>query len=64
VNIFHHPSVIGVLLVGIAFNAMLGILGLLGFELLDALYLASTFLTIIGAVAVQYLSERSGKDDG
>lgn len=56
-----HPTVVGTLLVGIIFNIVLSILGLLGFRLLDALYLTLILLTIIGSLAVQMLIRYSRK---
>ena len=47
---------------GICFNSLPGILGLMGFEFLDALFATTTFLTIIGAVALQHLISRSEKE--
>lgn len=60
-NKLSHPTVIGILLVGITFNIMMIILGLLGFRLLDALYLTVILLTIIGSLTVQMLLRHSRK---
>jgi len=57
-RVFEHPSFIGVLIVGIVFNLVLGILGLLGFALLDALWITAALLTIIGAGLVQEFIQR------
>lgn len=62
-RVFEHPSFIGALIVGIVFNLVLGILGLLGFALLDALWITSALLTIIGAGIVQHLIQ-TRKDEG
>ncbi len=56
-----HPTIIGILLVGIAFNIILSILGLLGVELVDALYLTLMLLTIIGSLTVQMFIRYSRK---
>lgn len=56
-----HPTIIGILLVGIAFNIILSILGLLGIKLVDAFYLTLILLTIIGSLAVQMLIRYSKK---
>jgi uncharacterized membrane protein len=50
-------------MMGILFNSVLGILGLLGFTLLDALWMTASLLTIIGAAMVQHLiqNERDKK---
>lgn len=56
-----HPVFIGAVLIGICFNIVLGILGLLGLALLDALWITAALLTIIGAVLVQHLIQ-SRKD--
>ncbi|MBZ0309459.1 MAG: hypothetical protein K8I82_25575 [Anaerolineae bacterium] len=64
INKLVHPTVIGTLLVGITFNIMLIILGLLGFRLLDALYLTFILLTIIGSLTVQILLRHSRKAGG
>jgi hypothetical protein len=61
INKLTHPTIIGILLVGISFNIILSILGLLGVELVDALYLTLMLLTIIGALAVQMLIRYSRK---
>jgi hypothetical protein len=58
-RVLQHPTFIGALMVGIVFNLLLGLLGALGFELLEALYLTAVLLTIIGAVGVQFLITRS-----
>ncbi|MCL4876215.1 MAG: hypothetical protein KJ064_06140 [Anaerolineae bacterium] len=56
-----HPTIIGILLVGIAFNIILSILGLLGIKLVDAFYLTLILLTIIGSLAAQVLIYYSRK---
>ncbi|KAB2893813.1 MAG: hypothetical protein F9K28_07640 [Bacteroidetes bacterium] len=56
-----HPTILGILLVGIVFNIVLSSLGLLGVELLDALYLTFILLTISGSLAVQMLIHYSRK---
>lgn len=61
INKLSHPTIIGILLVGISFNIILSILGLLGVELVDALYLTLMLLTIIGTLAVQMLIRYSRK---
>lgn len=61
-RIMQHPSFVGALLVGISFNLVLGLLGTLGFELLDALYLTAALLTVIGAVGVQFLITRRRRE--
>jgi len=61
-RIMRHPTFVGALMVGIAFNLLLSLLGALGFALLDALYLTAVLLTIIGAVGVQCLITRSRRD--
>lgn len=53
-RLFDSPVFIGVVMVGIVFNIVLGILGLLGFTLLDALWITASLLTIVGAVVVQH----------
>ena len=55
------PQLIGLLLVGIVFNFVLGILGWLGFALLDALWITAALLTIIGAAVVQGWIEQQGQ---
>lgn len=57
----HHPACVGALTIGICFNAMLGILGILGIPLVDAFYLTILILTIIGAAAVQMVLRRNRK---
>ncbi|KAB2902481.1 MAG: hypothetical protein F9K27_16690 [Anaerolineae bacterium] len=52
------PSLVGLLVVGILFNIVLGILGLLGFTLLDALWVTASLLTIIGAAVVQHFIQQ------
>lgn len=52
------PSLVGLLIVGILFNIVLCSLGLLGFTLLDALWLTASLLTIIGAAVVQHLIQQ------
>lgn len=61
INKLAHPTIIGILLVGIAFNIILSILRLLGVGLLDALYLTLILLTIICSLAVQMLIQYSRK---
>lgn len=51
-------SLVGLLVVGILFNIVLGILGLLGFTLLDALWITASLLTIAGAVVVQHFIQQ------
>lgn len=60
---FASPVFIGVVMVGIVFNSVLCILGLLGFALLDALWLTASLLTIVGAAIVQHCiqQERDNK---
>lgn len=58
----HHPSFIGAMVVGILFNVVLGVLGMIGFELIDAMYLTTTLLTIVFAVGVHYLIQGSRSD--
>lgn len=60
-RLFEQPSFVGALIVGIVFNIVLGILGLLGFALLDALWITSALLTIVSAGIVQHLIQ-SQKD--
>jgi hypothetical protein len=55
-----HPAFIGAVIVGICFNIVFGMLGLLGFALLDALWITASLLTIIGSALVQHLIQ-SGK---
>jgi hypothetical protein len=55
---FDHPAFIGVLLVGICFNIVFGILGLLGFALLDALWITAALLTIVGSALVQHMIQK------
>lgn len=52
------PSLVGLLVVGILFNIVLGSLGLLGFTLLDALWVTASLLTIIGAAVVQHFIQQ------
>ncbi len=52
---FNHPAIIGAVVIGICFNLVLCTLGLLGFPLLDALWITSALLTIVGAAVVQHL---------
>lgn len=54
---------IGLVMVGISFNVVLTVLGLLGFELVEALYLTITLLTIAGAIVVQHLIQHHRKDE-
>ena len=58
-----HPAFIGAVIVGICFNIILGILGLLGFALLHALWITAALLTIVGSVLVQHMIQ-SGKGEG
>jgi hypothetical protein len=46
-------------MVGILFNSGLCILGLLGFTLLDALWMTASLLTIGGAVTVQHFIQQA-----
>jgi hypothetical protein len=62
-SIFAHPAFIGALIVGICFNILFGILGLLGFALLDALWIAAALLTIVASALVQHMIQ-SGKGEG
>ena len=59
-HLFEHPTFIGAVIVGICFNIVFGMLGLLGFALLDALWITASLLTIIGSALVQHLIQ-SGK---
>lgn len=61
-RLFQSPTFIGIVILGIIFNLVLGILGLLGFALLDALWMTASLLTIIGAALVQYLIESRQKE--
>ena len=62
-RLLHHPAFIGALLVGITFNIVFGMLGLLGFALLDALWITAALLTIVASALVQHLIQ-SGKGEG
>lgn len=55
---FDSPVFIGVVIVGIVFNSVLGILGLLGFTLLDALWITASLLTIVGTAIVQHFIQQ------
>ena len=58
-----HPAFIGAVIVGICFNVVFGILGLLGFAMLDALWITAALLTIVGSALVQHMIQ-SGKGKG
>ena len=58
----HQPACVGALIVGISFNVVLGLLGVMGMSLTDALYLTVMILTMSGSAVVQVLLHRSGKD--
>lgn len=45
-------------MVGILFNSVLCSLGLLGFTLLDALWIAASLLTIVGVAMVQHFIQQ------
>lgn len=55
---FDSPVFIGVIIVGIVFNSVLCILGLLSFDLLDALWVTISLLTIVGAAMVQHFIQQ------
>lgn len=57
-HLLDSPVFIGVVIVGIVFNIVLGILGLLGFTLLDALWVTASLLTIVGAAMVQHFIQQ------
>lgn len=58
-RLYESPTLVGLLMVGILFNSGLCILGLLGFTLLDALWMTASLLTIGGAVTVQHFIQQA-----
>ena len=50
-----HPAFVGAVIVGTCFNIIFGMLGLLGFALLDALWITASLLTIVGVALVQHM---------
>ena len=60
---FEHPAFIETLIVGICFNILFGILGLLGFALLDALWITAALSTIVTSALVQHMIQ-SRKGEG
>jgi hypothetical protein len=56
-----HPAIVGALVIGIAFNILLSLLGLLGFSFWEALYLASASFIVGGFFGVRRLIRRTGK---
>ncbi len=57
-RLFESPALIGLLIAGILFNSVLCILGLLGFTLVDALWMTASLLTIVGAAMVQHFIQQ------
>ncbi|MBL1138011.1 MAG: hypothetical protein D8M56_22135 [Chloroflexi bacterium] len=58
----HHPTCVGVLIMGIAFNVTLSLLGIAGMPLTDALYLAAIVVILFCSATVHLLLRRNRKD--
>lgn len=58
----HQPACVGALIMGIAFNVMLSLLGIAGMPLADALYLAVIVVILILSAIVHLLLRRNRKD--
>ncbi len=59
---FHHPAWVGALIIGITFNVTLGLLGMAGMPVVDALYLAAIVVILIFSATVHLLLRRNRKD--
>jgi hypothetical protein len=59
-----HPAIIGALVIGIAFNILLSLLGLLGYSFWEALYLVATSLIVGSFLGMRWLIRRIGKKAG
>ncbi|MBZ0315546.1 MAG: hypothetical protein K8L91_03940 [Anaerolineae bacterium] len=60
----HHPTCIGALIMGIAFNITLSLFGMAGMQVADALYLAAIVVILFFSATVHLLLRRNRKDGG
>ncbi len=58
----HHPTCVGALIIGIAFNITLSLLGMAGMPVVDALYLATIVVILFFSAIVHFLVRRNRKD--
>lgn len=58
----HQPTCVGVLIMGIAFNVALSLLGMAGMPVVDALYLAAIVVILFFSAIAHLLLRRNRKD--